>query len=258
MKYCNICKTNQPITNFYRCSNHKDGLASNCKDCVRKMSRSWWIDNQERGRKKQKVYYEKHREEILASQKGKHRQCTEKDRMRQRERYANRTEQQKQHDLEYQREYQRRNKDKVHAWHKKYREKNKSSLLEYHRRYREEHREEIRRKALERLHNDPKHQMKERTRNMLRYALRSMGHRKNSRTSEILGCDINFFVNYLESTWEKRYGKKWCGEEYHIDHIVPLSTAKTEDDVIRLCHYTNLQMLTPEDNMAKSDRLDWK
>ena len=32
---------------------------------------------------------------------------------------------------------------------------------------------------------------------------------------------------------------------WHIDHIIPLSTAKTEE-AIKLCHYTNLQPLWAE------------
>ena len=45
--------------------------------------------------------------------------------------------------------------------------------------------------------------------------------------------------------------------KWHIDHIIPLSTAITEEDVIRLCHYTNLQPLWAEDNLKKSNKLDW-
>lgn len=47
-------------------------------------------------------------------------------------------------------------------------------------------------------------------------------------------------------------------KKVHIDHIIPLATAKTEEDVIKLCHYTNLQLLKGEDNLSKGDKLDWK
>ena len=40
-------------------------------------------------------------------------------------------------------------------------------------------------------------------------------------------------------------------EKVHIDHIIPLATAKTEEDVIKLCHYTNLQLLKAKDNLKK-------
>ncbi len=43
--------------------------------------------------------------------------------------------------------------------------------------------------------------------------------------------------------------------KWHVDHIIPLATAKTEDEVIKLCHYSNLQPLWAEDNWAKSDKI---
>ena len=42
---------------------------------------------------------------------------------------------------------------------------------------------------------------------------------------------------------------------WHIDHIVPLSNAKTEDDFYKLCHYTNLQPLWSLDNLKKSNKI---
>jgi len=41
--------------------------------------------------------------------------------------------------------------------------------------------------------------------------------------------------------------------DWHIDHIVPLSCADTEEELKLLCHYTNLQPLWAVDNLAKSN-----
>jgi 5-methylcytosine-specific restriction endonuclease McrA len=49
-------------------------------------------------------------------------------------------------------------------------------------------------------------------------------------------------------TWDN-YG------EWEIDHIVPISSGKTEEDVIKLCHYKNLQPLWKEDNRKKGNKL---
>ena len=55
------------------------------------------------------------------------------------------------------------------------------------------------------------------------------------------------------------YGYEWDGiEKIHIDHIIPLDTAKIENDIIRLNHYTNLQLLKPLDNWQKKNKLNWK
>ena len=73
---------------------------------------------------------------------------------------------------------------------------------------------------------------------------------KKSKTIEILGCSIEEFKLYLESrfeewmTWENK-GLYNGDFEYgwDIDHIIPTSSAETEEDIIRLNHYTNLQPL---------------
>lgn len=82
---------------------------------------------------------------------------------------------------------------------------------------------------------------------------------KNRRSAELLGCDIDYFLAHLLKTYEDIYDVEWDGKGIvHIDHIKPLATAKTEEEVIKLCHYTNLQLLKGEDNLSKGDRLDWK
>jgi hypothetical protein len=80
------------------------------------------------------------------------------------------------------------------------------------------------------------------------------GFRKKSKTKEILGCSSNFFCAYIEArfldgmSWENR--SKW-----HIDHIIPTSSAKTERDIIKLNHYTNLRPMWASDNIKKSNKM---
>ena len=43
--------------------------------------------------------------------------------------------------------------------------------------------------------------------------------------------------------------------EWEIDHIIPLSTAQTEDELKKLSHYTNLQPLWAGPNRTKSNKV---
>ena len=45
------------------------------------------------------------------------------------------------------------------------------------------------------------------------------------------------------------------GKHIHIDHIIPLSSAKSKKELFNLCHYTNLQPLWAEDNLKKGDKI---
>ena len=44
--------------------------------------------------------------------------------------------------------------------------------------------------------------------------------------------------------WENR-------DKWHIDHIVPLATAKSEAEVLALNHFTNLRPIWSRDNLSK-------
>ena len=50
-------------------------------------------------------------------------------------------------------------------------------------------------------------------------------------------------------TWENQ-------GEWHFDHIIPISSAQTEEEVIKLNHYTNFQPLWAEDNLRKSNKIE--
>lgn len=79
-----------------------------------------------------------------------------------------------------------------------------------------------------------------------------------------LGCSFEELKTYLESkfedwmTWEN-YGK-YNGElnyGWDLDHIIPLSKAKTEDDIYNLSHYSNLQPLCSRTNRdIKKDKIE--
>jgi len=77
---------------------------------------------------------------------------------------------------------------------------------------------------------------------------------KNNKTQEILGCSFEFFLNFISSQFKDGMSLERLSE-IHLDHIIPISSAKTEEDLYKLCHYTNLQPLWAEDNLRKNRKI---
>ena len=87
-------------------------------------------------------------------------------------------------------------------------------------------------------------------RGMIQKSIRMGGYTKRSKTYEILGCSFEEFKSYLESkfeTWMNWDNRGLYNGElnygWDIDHIIPVSSAKTDEDIIGINHYTNLQPL---------------
>ena len=90
------------------------------------------------------------------------------------------------------------------------------------------------------------------------YAFTSKGYSKKTRTYQILGSDYEIVKKHLERQFKKgmnwdNYGKG--SDKWHIDHIIPLCSAKSEEEVILLCHYRNLQPLWSKENHVKNGKI---
>jgi hypothetical protein len=79
---------------------------------------------------------------------------------------------------------------------------------------------------------------------------------KKNNTFDIVGCSPIFLKEHIEKKFTE--GMSWSNRGlfgWHIDHIIPLASAKTEEEVYKLCHYTNLQPLWAKDNLKKGKKL---
>lgn len=170
----------------------------------------------------------------------------------------------------YNKEHYKRNKEKYKINHKKWNEENKEKIInvyrkkynkEYYKKWRKKHPEKIKeyiKKDSEKIKNDPLRIIKRQARDAIRNGFRRKGFSKNTKTNKLLGCDYETFINYLLETFKNNYGYEWNGKEkIHIDHIIPLAIAKTEEEVIRLSNYKNLQLLKAEDNLKKGKKLNY-
>jgi hypothetical protein len=104
--------------------------------------------------------------------------------------------------------------------------------------------------------NDPVFALKHRVSCLVRQSLKSMNFKKGSLTQDILNCSNDEFRIHIEKQFTKGMG--WHNfSQWHIDHIVPISSAKTEEDVIALNHFTNLRPLWASDNLKKSNKMEF-
>lgn len=182
-------------------------------------------------------------------------QCIECIKRKDRERYVKRKEQMI--------DYRKNHKDYFKEYHKnyyiKYKDKNHELLKEKSKNYYYNHKEERKQYEKTKRKNDKLYRLKCNIRNVINGSFRRIGIKKKKKTEEILECSIEKFIKYLYKTFENNYGYKYDGiEPVHIDHIKPLKYAKNEDEVIKYCHYTNLQLLKAEDNLMKNSKINYK
>jgi hypothetical protein len=92
---------------------------------------------------------------------------------------------------------------------------------------------------------------------LMHAALRDRRLNKSQKSVDIVGCGWGELRDYLESKFTD--GMTWDNMNlWHVDHIIPLVTAKTEEQVLALCHYSNLQPLWAADNLSKSTKLNYQ
>ena len=223
-KVCSKCGLIKPLVEFKKDKRRPDGVGSQCKKCSVLYT---------------KQYVLKHRGEVAAKQ---------------REYYYNNIDKIR----EYKRQYATLHKRQIAKRETKWRGDNKDSIREYQKDYYRKNKDKIIKRSLTYVANrrkiDSVFRNKARVRARIRKLIKSRGGSMTKRTQDILGCDYETLWKYLLFTWKNNYGKPWNGESYHIDHVEPLALAKTPKEVESLCHYSNLQMLTPEDNLKKGDK----
>lgn len=82
--------------------------------------------------------------------------------------------------------------------------------------------------------------------------------KKLKRTEAILGCSILELIEHLQSLFTEgmtleNHGN--CEECWHIDHKYPISLAETEDEMLKLSNYKNLQPLWSRENISKGNKV---
>jgi len=150
--------------------------------------------------------------------------------------------------------YYHENVEEIKAYNKQHRPLTREADRARHKAWKLKNIEVVREKGriyvAKRLKTDPIYRFKSNVRNMIRNAIYRGGYSKNDRTQNILGCTYQEFLNHIIAKFEPEMTLDNYGD-WHIDHIIPIASGITEEEILKLNHYTNLQPLWAADNLAK-------
>lgn len=223
-KICKVCGVEKNINEFYfRKDNNK--YRNECIECHKMKGKEYINKNKDKLKEKSRIYRETHRKEILLKKA----------------------------------EYREKNREQLKEKAKQYYKDNIDTIKIRRKQQRKKSNETTRKYVANRKKNDKVYVLKCRMRHLLISSFNRKNYVKKTHLEEIVGISINLLIRNLLQTFKDNYGYEWDGKEkVHIDHKKPLKYAKTEEEVMELCHYTNLQLLKAEDNLKKGAKLDWE
>jgi len=257
MKNCSTCKIEKELSEFIKDNTKKDGLKTQCKSCTKQ----WRENNKDyykEWKEKNKDYYKEWRE----NNKEKNKKKTENNKEKNKKKRENNKEKIK----EYRKEYYQNNKEKLKEYYKNNKEKIKINGKEYYQNNKNKINDNKNEYQKNKRKVNPLFKLSTNIRILITNMIKVKGYKKNIKTETILGCSFDEFKLHLESkfqhwmSWDN-YGNPKDGllelnKSWDIDHIVPLSSAKTEEEIIKLNHYDNLQPLCSYTNRyIKRDKI---
>ncbi|WP_096911011.1 MULTISPECIES: hypothetical protein [Acinetobacter] len=254
MKKCSCCQEIKPFSDYTKSKSNKDGHGIYCKPCRKIKKTEEYFRNKQKYLDKAKSYREKFPEKVSEAKK----LC-----------YQNKIDQYKQNH----RKYYQENKEAVLVQAAEYREANKEEIRKRDNAYKARNREKLRLKQSEyqRLNSELRNEytrkyrknrrqadklfaIKQNMRARFRFELAKRGEEQLIKANQYLGCSWIFLRDYLAEkftdgmSWEN-YG------DWHVDHVIPLASAKSKEELIRLWHYSNLQPLWASDNILKGAKM---
>lgn len=225
-KICRKCGEEKNIEDFHVGSRNKDGRQNVCKFCCKKERKKRYEENKDLEAERNKRYYEENKDKISKKQK----------------------------------DYADKNRDMISTYKKEYYQKNKeiispkidkSKKRENDKKYRIKHKKEINLYFRELRQNNEKYRFTSNIRSRINQAFKVYSTTGKIMKSGGYGIDYESIFNYLGPCPGVR-------EEYHIDHIFPLSAFNFDDiEQVKLAFAPqNHQWLKVEDNLSKGDRYD--
>ena len=224
-KVCNSCNVEKKITEYHKRKNGLYGVFTTCKFCRKEIAAQKYKENNLEMSLKSKLWRQNNPE--------KRKEVTLNYRVKNKEKLKISGE-----------KYREKNKEKEQIRQKIYYQNNKKKVLTRNKKYNKN-----------KLNIDDFFRVKTYVRSRINKFLKSKNILKKNKTFEIVGCSPQFLKEYLEQKFTEGMSWDLMGKHIHIDHKIPLSSANTEDEIYKLCHYTNLQPLWAEDNLKKYNKI---
>jgi hypothetical protein len=152
--------------------------------------------------------------------------------------------------------YRQANKEKIRFKRKLFYEKNKDRLAEKSKNYRKINRDKVNLYTNNLRRSNVQFRLAHNLRARLRDSLKN--NYKSGSAVKNLGCSLEELKTHLESKFQPGMNwDNWSSNGWHIDHIKPLSSfdLSNKDELLKACHYTNLQPLWAKDNLIKGDKI---
>ena len=251
-KMCLKCEEAKPISEFYKDKKAKDGLHSYCKSCVKEYSKKWQKVNPERAKKANKKWREVNSEYNKENSKKWKKANPEK--------IKENNKRWKKANPEYNKRWKKANpektKESVRNWrkanpeyNKKWHKANSEKVKERIKKWREENKEYKKEYDKNRKAIDPLFKLQCNIRSLIGKSLKKQDYTKNSKTYEILGIGYEEFYNWLNDKVSN--GLNTNTDDFHLDHVIPVSLGQTEEEILKLSHYSNFQLLRSKENNSK-------
>jgi len=266
MKVCSKCNIEKPLDDFYLDKRNKSGVTGSCKPCynlnqkkwkesnlnkVKEIQTNWRKNNREKVNEIQKKYYKNNLEIVKESSKKWKKNNPDKVNENKRNYYKNNPEKIK----ESNRIWVTNNADKVKNKTLNWVKNNPDKVKEIKTNWRKNNPDKIKENRRNQRAK-PEVKICNSVRRRMWDYLNIRNITKKNKTFEIVGCSPQFLKEHLE----KQFTQDMSWDNYgfygwHIDHIIPLSSAKTEEEIYKLCHYSNLQPLWAQDNWEKNNKI---
>jgi hypothetical protein len=198
--------------------------------------REWRKKNRDKIRERDKKYREANKEKIKEYHKGWRDNNREHLNEKARERYKEDPQPFKERKERYVASHQEQVKESRH----RYKVENRQRYADYERNKRQ---------------SDPVYRFRKGVIRLINGYAKKKGYAGGKGTWEMVGCDFDTFLVHIQSQFTEgmtieNYGNgEGC---WNIDHIIPICTAETDEDIERLNHYLNLRPLWATENCRRA------